>query len=248
MPRGSRPSDRQSTSSQLAASDAGDVAGLLRLIEELPGALRERAFTHPSFVDDRSTSYERLEFLGDSVLELAVAEALYQAFPDFPEGRLTKVRAQVVSRSSCAVVGKKLDLGARLVERGAGLTTQDELARLSVNRNVVSALLEACLGACYLTYGFERVRGPVVDAFRDRIAYALTTHVDYKTELQEELARRGLAVAYRILASDGPPHQRNFTSAAVVEGEEWGVGSGPSKKAAEQAAAKEALGRAAAGG
>jgi ribonuclease-3 len=200
--------------------------------------------THPSFVEDRALSYERLEFLGDSVLELAVAQALFEAFPEFPEGRLTKIRANVVSRSSCAVVGRKLDLGTRLVERGQGMAPAEDLARLSGNRNVISALLEAALGACYLTYGFERIRAPVVDAFAERIDYALTTHVDYKTELQEELAKLGYTVVYTVLATDGPPHQRSFTTAAVVGGEEWGSGTGASKKGAEQAAAKQALERA----
>ena len=173
-----------------------------------------------------------------------MAQALFEAFPDFPEGRLTKIRANVVSRSSCAVVGRKLGLGARLVERGQGMVPDDDLARLGGNRNVISALLEAALGACYLTYGFERVRQPVVAAFAERIDYALTTHVDYKTELQEELAKLGLTVVYTVLATDGPPHQRSFTTAAVVGGEEWGSGTGASKKGAEQAAAKQALERA----
>ena len=78
-------------------------------------------------------------------------------------------------------------------------------------------------------------------AFADRIDYALQGHVDFKTELQEELARRGLAVTYSVVAVEGPPHDRRFTCAAVLDGEEAGVGSGPSKKAAEQAAARQAL-------
>src|SRR3990172_1652481 len=107
MHRASRPSGRPSTSSPLAA-EAGSIDELLALIEGLPPALRERVFTHPSFVDDRARSYERLEFLGDSVLDLAVAQELYDRFPDFSEGRLTKVWAYVVSRASCAVVGRRL--------------------------------------------------------------------------------------------------------------------------------------------
>ncbi len=240
MPKASRPSARPSTSSQHAANGLSE---LLELIEKLPAALRDRVFTHPSFVEDRSLSYERLEFLGDSVLELAVAQALFEAFPEFPEGRLTKIRANVVSRSSCAVVGRKLDLGPRLVERGKGLASGEDLARLATNRNVISALIEAALGASYLTYGFERIREPIVEAFAERIEYALTTHVDYKTDLQEELAKLGLVVAYTVLATEGPPHERSFTTAAVVAGEEWGVGSGASKKGAEQTAAKHALER-----
>jgi ribonuclease-3 len=202
-------------------------------------------FTHPSFVEDRSRSYERLEFLGDSVLDLAVAQELYERFPDYPEGRLTKIWAYVVSRASCAVVGRRLGLGARLGE-GAGAPSAEDLARLARNRNVVAKLVEAALGALYLEHGFERIRGAVVDAFSERIEYALTSHVDYKTELQEALARLSRQVAYAVLAIEGPPHERQFTCAAVIDGEQYGTGAGSSKKAAEQAAAREALDRLAA--
>lgn len=97
------------------------------------------------------------------------------------------------------------------------------------------------MGALYVTFGFERLRGPIVDAFEERIEYALTTHVDHKTELQEALARLGRQVAYEIVEVSGPPHERRFTSAATVDGEVAGVGSGSSKKAAEQGAARAAL-------
>jgi len=188
----------------------------------------------------RSESYERLEFLGDSVLELAVARELYERYPDFTEGRLAKIRSHVVSRASCAVVARQLDLGDRLAERGADIP-EDELRRLSHNRNVLAALLEAALAALFLEHGFERVEQPIVQAFSGRIEYAITTHVDYKTELQEALARRGQSVNYAVLEVDGPPHDRRFRCAAVIEGEQLGVGTGESKKAAEQEAAKEVL-------
>jgi ribonuclease III len=106
---------------------------------------------------------------------------------------------------------------------------------------VLAALLEAALAALFLEHGFERVERPIVDAFSGRIEYALTTHVDYKTELQEALARRGQSVSYSVLEVEGPPHDRRFRCAAVIEGEQLGVGSGASKKAAEQEAAKETL-------
>jgi ribonuclease-3 len=208
----------------------------------LPPGLRERAFTHPSFVEDRSRSYERLEFLGDSVLDLAVAQELYERFPDFSEGRLTKAWAYVVSRSSCADVGRALDLGARLSE-GSGAPASPELARLARNRNVLAALVEAALGALYLEHGFEPIRGPIVRAFAERLDYAVTSHVDFKTELQEELARLGQTVSYEVLETAGPPHERRFTCAALIDHERLGVGTGLSKKAAEQAAAREALER-----
>jgi ribonuclease III len=197
-------------------------------------------WTHASWASDRASSYERLEFLGDSVLELAIARALFERYPEFTEGRLAKVRSHVVSRQSCAVVARHLDLGKRLLERGAEIPP-DELERLSRNRNVLAALLEAALAAVFLQHGFERIEKPIVDAFQDRIEYALTSHVDFKTELQEALARRGQSVSYSVLEVQGPPHDRRFTCAATIEGEQLGTGHGASKKAAEQEAAKQVL-------
>jgi ribonuclease-3 len=169
-----------------------------------------------------------------------VARALYDRYPEFTEGRLAKVRSHVVSRQSCAVVARQLDLGRRLIERGADIPA-DELERLAKNRNVLAALLEAALAALFLQRGFEAIEGPVVAAFEPRIEYALTSHVDYKTELQEALARRGQAVSYAVLDVQGPPHDRRFTCSASIDGEQVGVGTGASKKAAEQEAAKQAL-------
>jgi ribonuclease-3 len=197
-------------------------------------------YTHASWASERAASYERLEFLGDSVLELAIARELYERYPDFTEGRLAKIRSHVVSRASCAVVARQLDLGKRLSERGSDIP-EEELDRLSRNRNVLAALLEAALAALFLEHGFEKIEQPIVQAFHDRISYALTSHVDYKTELQEVLARRAQSVSYSVLQVEGPPHDRRFTCAAVIEGEQLGVGEGESKKAAEQEAAKQAL-------
>jgi ribonuclease-3 len=176
------------------------------------------------------------------VLELAVARELFDRYPDFSEGRLAKIRSHVVSRASCAVVARELDLGKKLGERAHGLPSE-ELERLVRNGNVLAALLEAALAALFLEHGFEPIEQAVVAAFASRIDYAVTSHVDHKTELQEELARQGRQVVYNVLDVKGPPHDRTFTCAAVIDGEEVGVGSGRSKKAAEQAAAREALDR-----
>jgi ribonuclease III len=197
------------------------------------------AFTHSSWAADRTLSYERLEFLGDSVLELAVAHELYRSYPDFSEGRLAKIRSHVVSRASCAVVANELGLGNKLAEYAEG----EEIQQLSRNRNVLAALLEAVLGALFLQHGFAAIEKAVIAAFAGRIEYALTTHVDHKTELQEALARSGRQVVYVVLNAEGPPHERHFTCAAVVDGEQLGVGEGRSKKAAEQEAARGALAR-----
>jgi ribonuclease-3 len=231
---------RSTTSPRISNSDDDTRTELERLIEALPAKRLAPVFTHSSWAPDRASSYERLEFLGDSVLELAVARALYERFPDFSEGRLAKIRSHVVSRASCAVVGRQLDLGRRLAERASGIAGE-ELDRLARNRNVLAALLEAALAALFLEHGFERIQGPIVEAFAERIEYAATGHVDHKTELQEALARRGRQVSYSVVEVEGPPHDRHFTCAATIDGEQVGLGTGRSKKAAEQEAARQAL-------
>jgi ribonuclease III len=202
----------------------------------------ELVFAHPSWAPDRVSSYERLEFLGDSVLELAVARAVYEEYADFSEGRLAKIRSHVVSRTSCAAVARDLGLDRRLAATEAEVDVR-ELERLAGNRRVLAAVLEAALAALFLEHGFESIEPAIAAAFRGRIDYALTTYIDHKTELQEVLARRGLQVSYALLDVEGPPHDRFFTAAATIEGEQMGFGQGRSKKDAEQAAAKEVLER-----
>jgi ribonuclease III len=211
------------------------------LIDALPLARLENVFTHASWAEDRSASYERLEFLGDSVLELAVARALYERYPEFSEGRLAKIRSHVVSRQSCAKVARALDLGSMLETRGGNALPGEELGRLVGNTNVLAALLEAALAAAFLEWGFADVEPAIVAAFSDQIDYAATQHVDYKTELQESLARRRQQVIYTVVDAEGPAHDRRFTCAAVVDGRQIGSGSGRTKKEAEQEAAREAL-------
>jgi len=202
---------------------------------------------HASWAEDRAVSYERLEFLGDSVLELAVASALYERYPDFPEGRLTKARAHVVSRATCAVVGGALGLGERLVARApAGL--EDDAKRLGATPSVVGAVLEAVLGALFLEHGFAAVEGAIVGAFSEHIETAVSSRVDPKSDLQELLARTGRRVTYVELSTEGPAHDRRFTCAAVVDGEEFGRGEGRTKKDAEQEAARQALAKVEAAG
>jgi ribonuclease-3 len=107
---------------------------------------------------------------------------------------------------------------------------------------VLAALLEAAIAAVYLEHGFEEVTGAIVEAFDGRIEFASTGHVDAKTELQEALARTGRQVHYSVLSADGPAHDRRFLCAATIDGRRLGVGSGSTKKAAEQEAAAQALG------
>jgi ribonuclease-3 len=243
MPASSRPSARRSTTSSHIRAEVEAHAGpseLGRLIAELPADRLEQVFTHASWADDRAASYERLEFLGDSVLELAIARAVFDRFGNASEGRLAKIRAHVVSRQSCAAVAKELGLGERLLEF-AREAPKDELQRISRSRNVLAAVLEAAIAAVYIEHGFEQIEPAIVEAFSERIEYARSSHVDYKTELQEALARSGKQVHYTVLEVEGPPHDRRFVCAAHVAGEQLGVGRGSTKKAAEQEAARQAL-------
>jgi ribonuclease III len=232
MPRRSRPSGRPSTTSPRTSKSRT----LGELIDALPAKRAAAVFTHASWAADRTASYERLEFLGDSVLELAIARSLYDRFPQFTEGRMAKIRSHVVSRASCAVVSRELGLGERLGNAG-----NEDAKKLAKNRNVLAALLEAAIAAVYLEHGFEKIEPAIVAAFEPRIEYALTTHVDHKTELQERLARSGKSVSYTTVDVEGPPHDRSFTAAAVIDGAVVGTGRGRSKKDAEQAAAQQAL-------
>jgi ribonuclease-3 len=149
----------------------------------------------------------------------------------------------VVSRATCAEVARDLGLGRRLVERATSTQTDEELERLSRNRNVLAAVIEAALGALFLQHGFAAIEDAVVAAFSGQIEHALTTRVDHKTDLQELLARTGRQVTYVEITVEGPPHERRFTCAAIIDGEELGRGDGRTKKAAEQEAAREALGK-----
>src|SRR5438128_463388 len=138
MPRRSRPSGRLSTTSAPISKPEGEPTPLAQLIAALPPERAASAFTHTSWADARSDSYERLEFLGDSVLELALADELYHRFPAFDEGQMAKIRSHVVSRASCAVVARELELGERLLEI-AGDAAGGDLARLATNRNILAA-------------------------------------------------------------------------------------------------------------
>ena len=150
------------------------------------------------------------------------------------------MRAHVVSRESCALVADELGLAADLAARGVALGAMDPAALIE-SQAVRAALVEAAIGGCYVEHGFERVADAVVEAFSGRVDYALVEHVDYKTVLQEELARLDRSVTYVVAETSGPPHQRAYTSVAMVGGDELGRGSGSSKKASEQRAARQAL-------
>jgi ribonuclease III len=214
---------------------------LRELYEALPEDLARQALTHSSWVDTRSESYERLAFLGDSVLGLAVTTHLWPRLEPqaFGAGRLTKIRAQAVSGRSCRIVAERIGIP----ERMRGLEPEPTPANEALTRTerVLASIIEAVIGACYLEHGYEKTAAAVVDAFGPEIERALSEPADYKSALQERLARRGATVTYLVRAEDGPPHDRTFEVAAVISGEEVARGSGRSKKDAEQAAASAAL-------
>ena len=234
MRRRSRQSARRSTTSPATNND------LAQLIDGLPPALAETVFRHASWASSRELSYERLELLGDSVLELAVAHALYERHPQYSEGELTKARAHTVSRATCSAVAERLGLGERLAAHAPDEVAGDA-ARLAVTPNVVGAVLEAALGALFLEYGFAAIEGAIVAAFAEHLEVAVTERVDPKSDLHELLNRAGRRITYSEISAEGPAHDRYFTVAVMVDGEEFGRGEGRTKKDAEQEAAREAL-------
>ena len=214
---------------------------LEELLDELPGDLRRQAFMHASWVEHRAEAYERLAFLGDVVLSLAVSDHLFPRFERYGAGRLTKVRAQAVSGSSCARVARALgvpdELRAAAPEGSTGRTAE----MLVDSERVLASVCEAIIGAAYLAFGLERTGPAVVESFRSEIEQALEHPVDYKSVLQERLARRAELVTYETVSEEGPAHDRSFIAVAEVAGQELGRGEGKTKKAAEQEAALHAL-------
>jgi len=219
------------------------TASLAELFADTPEELRRQALSHSSWVEKRTDSYGRLAFLGDSVLGLSVAALLFEGHPDADIGELTKILNQAVSGRACAEVARKLELPRLLAEeapdQGDGLPVNTLLA----SERTLASVCEAVIGACYMANGFERTSEALVEAFGEEIEQATRERMDFKSELQERLARNGDTVDYEVVAEDGPPHDRRFEIRATVAGDELGVGSGRSKKEAEQAAARRALER-----
>ncbi len=208
----------------------------------MPPELAAEAVTHASWTEHRAQSYERLAFLGDSVLGLAVTTHLYPRLGEaFGPGRLTKIRAQAVSGRSCRAVAERLGIPGRLLAQAPPEHQGPATAQLTHTERVLASVIEAVIGACYLHHGYEATADAVVEAFAPEIDEALEHPADFKSELQEFLARRGETVHYEVVEEAGPPHDRTFMVAAEVAGAELSRGSGRSKKDAEQAAAEAAL-------
>jgi ribonuclease-3 len=220
---------------------SSNTESLAELLAELPEDLRRQAFTHASWVEHRSDAYERLAFLGDVVLSLAVSDHLFPRFERYGAGRLTKVRAQAVSGSSCARVARELGVPEELRAAAPRGSTGRSADMLVESERVLASVCEAIIGAGYLAFGIERTAPAVVASFAEEIEQALEHPVDYKSVLQERLARRAEVVAYRTVSEEGPAHDRSFVAVAEVSGEELGRGEGKTKKAAEQEAALHAL-------
>lgn len=212
------------------------------LLDELPEDLYSQVFTHASWTERRSDNYSRLAFLGDSVLALAVTTWLYPRLEAerFGAGRLTKIRAQAVSGPACRDVAVRLDVPSRLRANAPEGVRHSVIALVETER-VLASVIEAVIGACYLHAGYERTAAAVVEAFAPEIEEALANPVDFKSTLQERLARTGDLVVYTVSAEHGPPHERIFEVVAFVRGKEVGRGTGRSKKHAEQEAARAAL-------
>jgi ribonuclease-3 len=215
---------------------------LRALFDALPAELRRRALTHSSWTRHRADSYGRLAFLGDSVLGLAIAETLFARFPRADIGRLTKVHGQAVSGRACAAVATELGLPALLRDAAPDHPEGGiDVRALLDSERALASICEAAIGACYLHHGYEPTARAVVAAFGDQMELASERLLDFKSALQELLAREGSRVTYAVAREAGPPHDRRFEVVAMVGERVIGRGEGRSKKAAEQAAAAEAL-------
>lgn len=203
-------------------------------------ALLERAITHSSYANEQKggglESNERLEFLGDSVLGQVTADHLYRTHPDKPEGDLTRMRAALVCEEALAQVAHGWELGQYL-RLGRGEEANGGRERGSIQADAV----EAILAAIYLDSGIAEarrvIRSFILSRETDKAADA-----DQKTALQEWVQRQpGHTLAYQMLKSEGPDHQKRFLMAVTLDGKTVGTGEGRSKKEAEQAAARMAL-------
>ena len=205
-------------------------------------SLLDEALTHPSFTNESKDSVphnERLEFLGDAVLELASSTYLYASYPDCTEGELTKMRASLVQSETLARLARRLDLGSYL-QLGRG----ELLGGGADRQNNLENAFEAVIGAVYLDGGWETARDYVMRQLAPEAPLVQRSYVahDYKTTLQEHIQQKHRAsVAYELIGETGPDHDKRFTTRVLIAGQAMGEGTGRSKKEAEQQAAAAAL-------
>jgi ribonuclease-3 len=199
--------------------------------------LLDEALTHVSAPQAGGQSYQRLEFLGDRVLGLAIAETLLKTFPDAPEGELSRRLAELVRRESCAEVAIAWDVGPYL-KLGAGEAHSGERR----NPTILADVCEAIIGAVFLDGGYEAAKGLVERSFRELLTAPRRPLRDPKSALQEWAQGRGLPPpTYTIVEQKGPDHAPKFRVMVKVKGAESEFGLGPSKRIAEQAAARSLL-------
>lgn len=202
-------------------------------------ALLTRALTHRSFVNEYESveDNERLEFLGDAVLDFIAGAWVYNRFPELPEGDLTKIRSAMVRNEQLAKFSRKLNLGQAL-RLGRGEAASGGRSR----DNLLGSAFEALVGALYLDSGLEKVREFVTPIFEDARELILDQIHDPKSELQEWTQSQKLGSPhYRVVSTSGPAHEVTFEVAVEIAGVEKGRGAGSSKSAAQHAAAQDAM-------
>lgn len=203
--------------------------------------LLQEALTHSSYANQKKDiKYnERLEFLGDSVLQLCISEYLYTNYSDKSEGQLTKTRALIVCENSLHEIAKQWELG-NFIRMSKG----EELTGGRTRVSILADCVEAIIAAVYLDAGFEVARDFIIKNFKNTIDDAINNEIvlDYKTKLQELLQQNGdVLIIYNLIKFEGPPHRREFFTEVLVNNEVIGKGSGFSKKESEQNSAKSAL-------
>ena len=203
--------------------------------------LLQNALTHSSYANERwhnsLLSNERLEFLGDSVLGMLVAEYLYKTFPDRPEGELTRMRADMVCENTLAAVANKIGLGSHLL-LGHG---EERLGGRS-RESILADATESVIAACFLDGGLTAAEQFVQKFILVEVPVTRLNNMDYKTALQELVQqKKNQVLSYALVGQSGPDHDKQFDVAVSLNGSVVGTGSGRSKKRAEQMAAKSAM-------
>ena len=202
--------------------------------------LLETALTHPSYGGDYHVPhYQRLEFLGDAVLELAVSRYLFSARPDVDEGKLTRIRAEIVREETLCAAARRLGLG-RLIRLSVG----EERSGGRDKPSILADVMESVFAAVYLDGGIDEAMRVISSALSGVLQPdALEDRLDAKSRLQELLQRRGEMPVYEFISEEGPPHAPVFSYRVRAEGRVLGEGRGGSKQAAQQQAARSALKR-----
>ena len=204
-------------------------------------SLLQNALTHSSYANERwhnsLLSNERLEFLGDSILGMVVAEYLYKTFPDRPEGELTRMRADMVCEQTLAKVAARIELGKHLL-----LGNGEELGGGRSRNSILADAVESVIAASYLDGGMEAAQKFIEQFILVEVPVKQLHNADYKTALQELVQqKKNQVLSYALIGESGPDHDKKFDVEVKLNGVVVGTGSGSSKKRAEQAAAHAAL-------